>query len=74
MSDSSTTPWPIAHQAPLFMGLPRQEYQSELPFPPSADLSDPGIQPASPALAGGFLTTEPATREAHNGIVCHKKE
>ena len=74
MSDSSATPWPVAHQAPLFMGLPRQQYWSGLPFPPPGDLSHPGIQPASPALAGGFFTTEQATREAHNGIVCHKKE
>ena len=30
--------------------------------PPTRDLSNPGIKPmspASPALAGGFLTTEP---------------
>ena len=35
----------------------------ELPFPSSRDLPDPGIKPtspASPALAGGFFTTEPA--------------
>ena len=28
-------------------------------FPPPVDLLDPGIKPASPALAGGFFTTEP---------------
>ena len=28
-------------------------------FPSPGDLPDPGIKPASPALAGGFLTTEP---------------
>ena len=28
-----------------------------MPF--SRDLPDPGIEPASPALAGGFFTTEP---------------
>ena len=41
------------------MGFPRQEYWSELPFPSPWDLPDPGIKPASPALAGGFFTTEP---------------
>ena len=41
------------------MGFPRQEYWSGLPFPPPGDLSDPGIEPASPTLAGGFFTTEP---------------
>ena len=47
--------WTIAHQAPLSMGLSRQEYWSELPFPSLGDLSDPGIKtvsPVSPALAG----------------------
>ena len=27
------TPWTIAHQIPLFLGFPRQEYWSGLPFP-----------------------------------------
>ena len=44
------------------MGFPWKEYWSELPFPPPGGLPDPGIKlasPASPALAGGFFTTEP---------------
>ena len=32
MSDSFETPWTAAHQAPLSMGFPRQEYCSGLPF------------------------------------------
>ena len=28
-------------------------------FPPSGDLPDPGIKPASPVLAGGYFTTMP---------------
>ena len=52
-------PWTVAHQAPLSMSFSRQEYCSGLPFPPPRDLPDPGIEPASPALAGGFFTTEP---------------
>ena len=31
------------------MGFPRQEYWSELPFPPPGDLHNPRIEPASPA-------------------------
>ena len=31
----------------------------ELPFPSPGDLSGPGIEPVSPALAGGFFTPEP---------------
>ena len=49
----------IAHQAPLSMGFPRQEYWSGLPFPPPGDVPDPGIKPEFPALAGGFFTTAP---------------
>ena len=33
MSNSLVTPWAVAHQAPLSMGFPRQEYWSGLPFP-----------------------------------------
>ena len=50
------TPWTVAHQAPLSMGFSRQEYWSGLPFPSPDDLPDPGIDPFSPALAGGFFT------------------
>ena len=32
-SSSFLTPWTIAHQAPLSMGFPRQEYCSGLPVP-----------------------------------------
>ena len=46
-------------QAPLSMKFPRQEYWSGLPFPFPGDLSDPGMEPPSPALAGGFFTTKP---------------
>ena len=53
------TPWTSACQAPLSMGLPRQEYWSTLPFPSPGDLPDPWIQPISPALAGEFFTTDP---------------
>ena len=49
----------IAHQAALSMGLSRQAHWSGLPFPSPGDLPDPGIKPKSPALAGGFFTTEP---------------
>ena len=51
--------WTVRRQAPLSMGFPRQEYWSGLPFPSPVDISHPGIEPASPALAGGFFTPEP---------------
>ena len=48
------TPWTIAHQAPLSMGLSRQEYWHGLPCPSPGDLPDPGIEPRSPALQADF--------------------
>ena len=53
------TPWTEACQAPLSMGLPRQEYKSGLPFPSPGGVPGPGIEPWSPALAGRFFITEP---------------
>ena len=47
------------------MGFPRQEYWSGLTFPSPGALPGPGIKPASPALAGGFFTTE-LLRKPHN--------
>ena len=53
------TPWTIARQAPLSMGLSRKEYCSGLSFPPPGDCPDPGMEPASPELAGRFFTIDP---------------
>ena len=58
MSYSFATPWTVALQAPLFMGFLRQESWSRLLFPSPGDLPDPGMEPASPALAGRFFTTK----------------
>ena len=57
------TPWTVAGQAPLSMGFSRQEHQSELPFPSPGDLSDPGIEPRSPALQADGLPSEPPGSE-----------
>ena len=40
------------------MGFPKQEHWSGLPFPSPGHLPNPGIEPASPALAGRFFTSE----------------
>ena len=57
------TPSTVARQSPLSMIFFRQEYWSGLPCPPTGDLPNPGIEPASlksPALAGRFFTTNTA--------------
>ena len=61
-SDSSAAPWTVAHQAPLSVGFPRQEWCSGLRFPPPGDLHDLRTEPvssASPALASRFFTILP---------------
>ena len=63
MSDSFATLRIVACQAPLFMGFPRQEYWSGLPFPPPGVLPDPGIKPTfpmSPVLQVDSLSTKPS--------------
>ena len=52
------TLWTVAHQAPLSMGFPKQEYWNGFPFYFPRDPPNPRIKPTSPALAGGFFTTD----------------
>ena len=54
----SVTPWTIACQAPLSMGLSRQEYWSGLPCPPPGDLPNPETEPRSPSLQVNSLPSE----------------
>ena len=53
------TPWTVAHQAPLSMGFPRQEYWNGLPFPSTEDLPNPWIKPGSPILQAYSSLFEP---------------
>ena len=48
----------LAHQAPLCMKFPRQEYWSGLTFPSPGDLPDPGIGPGSPVLQADSLPSD----------------
>ena len=59
------TPWTVAHQVPLFVGLTRQEYWSGMPFLSPEDLLNPGIKPASLPWQSGFFTHR-ATGETPN--------
>ena len=67
--DSFAALWTLARQAPLSMGFSRQEYWSGLPCPSPGDLPNAGIKPASPALAGGFFTTEPSGKSIEEIIL-----
>ena len=54
---SLANPWTRALQASLSIGFSRQEYCSGLLFHSPGDLSDPGIEPRSPALQAVSLPT-----------------
>ena len=71
MSDYFATPWTVARQAPLSMGFPRKKYWSGFPFPSPRDHSKIGIGLVSPALAGGFFTTESPGK--HEISIAHPK-
>ena len=58
------TLWTVAHQAPLSMGVCRQEYWSGLPCPPEENFSRLRIEPESPALQADSW----ATREAQQTL------
>uniref|UniRef100_A0AC11DCS5 Uncharacterized protein n=1 Tax=Ovis aries TaxID=9940 RepID=A0AC11DCS5_SHEEP len=48
------------------MEFSRQQYWSGLPFSSPGHLPIPGIESASPTLAGGFFTTEPPGKLAEH--------
>ena len=65
-------PQTIGRQAPLSLEFSRQEYWSEVLFPPLEYLPNPGIElmsRVSPALAGRFFTTEPPGNKSNYGHV-----
>ena len=51
--------WTVAYQAPPSKEFSKQQYWSGLPFPSPGGLSDPGIEPRSPAFQADALTSEP---------------
>ena len=58
VSYSFVTPTTIAHQAPLSMEFPRQEYWSALPLPLQGNLPDPDTISHVSYIAGRFFTTD----------------
>ena len=70
------TPWTVAHQAPLFMEFPMQEYWSGLPVPPPGNIPNPGMEPMSPVtstLAEGFFTISSTWEAPLLGHVMQKR-
>ena len=68
-------PKDIAHQAPLSVEFSRQESWSGLLLPPPGDFPYARIKPVSlvsPALAGGFFTTEASWKPHIPVCMCTK--
>ena len=69
------TPWTVAHQAPLSMGFPRQEYWSGLHFPLQRIFLTQGSNPGlldcrwSPALQVDSLPTELLGKPTHHFLI-----
>ena len=61
---NSVTPWTVADQAPLSMGLPRQEYWSGLPFPSPGDLLESGIKAEFPVASA---------RQENSSLLSHQE-
>ena len=63
VSNSLVTPWAIQS-----MEFPRPECWSGQPFPSLGYLSNPGIEPRSPALQADSLPAEPAGKTKNTGV------
>ena len=61
--------WIAAHQAPLTLGFPRQEYWSGWPFPSPGDLPKPGIE-----CPGLLHCRQTLYRLSHQGNKVFKKQ
>ena len=58
----SVTPWTVARQAPLSMGILQAGILEWVAMPPPEDLPNPGIEPISPALQVDSLLSEPPAK------------
>ena len=56
---NSATPWTIALQAPLSMGILQAKILEWVASPPPGDLPNPGIKPRSPAVQADSSLSEP---------------
>ena len=62
------TLWTVPRQAPLSMGISRQEYWNGLSFPLPRDLPNPGIEPRSPAMQADSLPFQSPGKPKNTGV------
>ena len=70
LSDSLWPHGSAAHQAPLFMGFPKQEHWSGLPSPLTGDISDPKIKLPSPASPTLQMNSLPPSHQGSPNVLC----
>ena len=63
------TPWTVAHQTPLSMGFPRQEYWSGLPFLSPGDVPDQGLNTSPAWQVESLLLRYQGSPNLHN-VIC----
>ena len=76
LSHSRLFAWTTAPQAPLSIGVSRQEYWGGLPSPPPGDLPHPGVEP--PSLMSlhwqaGSLPLAPPGKPIYSTAIIQKK-
>ena len=67
MSDSAT-PWTVAHQAPLSLGILQARILEWVTMPSSRGSFNPGIKPRSPALQVNSSLPEPSGKPKNTGV------
>ena len=71
VSDSFVTPWAVARQAPLSVGVLKARIRIGLLCPPPGDLPIPGIEPGFPALQEDSLLPELPGKPPKERNSCH---
>ena len=67
VSDSFSTPWTVAYQAPLSIGYPKQEDWNGLPLPFLGYLTNLGIKPLFPTLSMSLALQANSLPLSHQG-------
>ena len=62
------TPWTIASQIPLSMGILHTRILAWIAMPSLGDLPNPGIEPRSPASLADSLPSEPPGKPKNTGV------
>ena len=71
MSNFFVTPWTVARPSLLSMGILQARILEWVAMPSSRGLSNPGIEPRSPALQADSILSEPPGKPKNPGVGSH---